>query len=304
MALQLYLLLRYSNTNKVNRCLARYSPRATTTNQPTNRTPNESAGPIYVPKTAYFGAKNGPFRPNILMILGGSKISCSGWKRRMKKVVWREEWQGIEAMKCTRWTWLLYRTLWNNFQYVWKKIWYPHIGKQKSAILTPKVWYLRPKGNFWFWNHDFSWKGHITNTRLGLPGKKFRLWGRGHFPGPWPTKLGGIFRATKKMTHIDNRLGPGWNYRETGVFSFCQKAENGQNIRFPPQKITRIPLRGWYINFGKGYFFFAHLCPVVATTWFRSRSGCFFGLKLWILALSKTVGLIFRLFVSELRPFS
>ena len=31
--------------NKVNRCLARYSPRATTTNQPTNRAPNEPARP-------------------------------------------------------------------------------------------------------------------------------------------------------------------------------------------------------------------------------------------------------------------
>ena len=30
---------------KVNRCLARYSPRATTTNQPTNRAPNEPAKP-------------------------------------------------------------------------------------------------------------------------------------------------------------------------------------------------------------------------------------------------------------------
>ena len=31
--------------NKVNRCLARYSPRATTTNQPINRAPNEPARP-------------------------------------------------------------------------------------------------------------------------------------------------------------------------------------------------------------------------------------------------------------------
>ena len=31
--------------NKVNWCLARYSPRATTTNQPTNRAPNEPARP-------------------------------------------------------------------------------------------------------------------------------------------------------------------------------------------------------------------------------------------------------------------
>ena len=31
--------------HKVNRCLARYSPRATTTNHPTNRAPNEPARP-------------------------------------------------------------------------------------------------------------------------------------------------------------------------------------------------------------------------------------------------------------------
>ena len=30
---------------KVNRCIARYSPRATTANQPTNRAPNEPARP-------------------------------------------------------------------------------------------------------------------------------------------------------------------------------------------------------------------------------------------------------------------
>ena len=37
----------YRNYHKVNRCLARYSPRATTINQPTNRapSPNEPARP-------------------------------------------------------------------------------------------------------------------------------------------------------------------------------------------------------------------------------------------------------------------
>ena len=42
------------NMYKVNRCLARYSPRATTTNQPTNRAPNEPARPG---KNANFGLK-------------------------------------------------------------------------------------------------------------------------------------------------------------------------------------------------------------------------------------------------------
>ena len=34
-----------NNNNKVNRCLARYSPRATTTNLPTNRALNKPAWP-------------------------------------------------------------------------------------------------------------------------------------------------------------------------------------------------------------------------------------------------------------------
>ena len=33
------------DSDKVNRCLARYSPRATTTNRPTNRAPNKPAWP-------------------------------------------------------------------------------------------------------------------------------------------------------------------------------------------------------------------------------------------------------------------
>ena len=33
--------------------------------------------------------------------------------------------------------------------------------------------------------------------------------------GPWSTKIGGTVRATKKMTHIDNRPGPSRNYGET-----------------------------------------------------------------------------------------
>ena len=39
--------------NKVNRCLARYSPRATTTSQPINRAPNEPA----MVRNAKFGPK-------------------------------------------------------------------------------------------------------------------------------------------------------------------------------------------------------------------------------------------------------
>ena len=47
---------------KVNRCLARYSPRAATTNQPTDRAPNEPARP----------GKNANFEPNLVVL--GHKI--------------------------------------------------------------------------------------------------------------------------------------------------------------------------------------------------------------------------------------
>ena len=41
------------------------------------------------------------------------------------------------------------------------------------------------------------------------------------FFGPWPTKLGKTVRATKKMTHNDNRPGPSWNCGEMAVFTLC-----------------------------------------------------------------------------------
>ena len=45
---------------KVNRCLARYSSRVTTTNQPTNSAPNEPARPICAQESIFWG-KNWPF---------------------------------------------------------------------------------------------------------------------------------------------------------------------------------------------------------------------------------------------------
>ena len=50
----------------INRCLARYSPRTATTNQPTNRAPNEPA----IDRNANFG-------PN-LVILGQKILSFTG----------------------------------------------------------------------------------------------------------------------------------------------------------------------------------------------------------------------------------
>ena len=58
---------KHRSCNKVNRCLARYSPRSTTTNQPTNRIPNEPERPICAQESIFwarfgrFGAKNPTF---------------------------------------------------------------------------------------------------------------------------------------------------------------------------------------------------------------------------------------------------
>ena len=56
--------------NKVNRCLARYSPRATTTSQPTNRAPNEPA----MDKNINFGLNLVVFGQKILFLLEKSKV--------------------------------------------------------------------------------------------------------------------------------------------------------------------------------------------------------------------------------------
>ena len=169
------------------------------------------------------------------MILGGSKISCSGWKRRMKKVVWREEWQGIEAMKCTRWTWLLYRTLWNNFQYVWKKIWYPHIGKQKSAILTPKVWYLRPKGNFLFWNTIFREKGISPIHAWGYPEKNSVSEVGVIFQGLGQRNLVGPSGPPKKWPTLTTDLVPA-EFTEKQAFFVLPKSRKWAKHPFSPPK--------------------------------------------------------------------
>ena len=50
--------------------------------------------------------------------------------------------------------------------------------------------------------------------------------------GPWLTKIGGTVQAIIKMTHNCNRPGPGWNYGETAIFTFCRNAENWLKICF------------------------------------------------------------------------
>ena len=58
------------NKHKVNRCLARYSPRATTTSQPINRAPNEPA----MVRNANFGLNLVVFEQKILFLLEKSKV--------------------------------------------------------------------------------------------------------------------------------------------------------------------------------------------------------------------------------------
>ena len=43
-----HVVKKIRDRDKVNRCLVRYGPRTTTTNQTTTRTPNEPARPIWV----------------------------------------------------------------------------------------------------------------------------------------------------------------------------------------------------------------------------------------------------------------
>ena len=88
------------------------------------------------------------------------------------------------------------------------------------------------------------------------------------------TKLVGTIRVTKKITHFDYGDGPGRNYGETAVFTFCLKAENGTEIRFFPTLAKRLIFIG-----EKGTFSFPQLLPVVARTWLGVKSGVFFGPK-------------------------
>ena len=72
MFVQLFRIVfgQIENINKVNMCLARYSPRATTTSQPINRAPNEPA----MDKNANFGPNWVVFGKKSLFLLEKSKV--------------------------------------------------------------------------------------------------------------------------------------------------------------------------------------------------------------------------------------
>ena len=68
-------------------------------------------------------------------------------------------------------------------------------------------------------------------------------------------KLGGTVWDIKKITHNDNGTGPGQNYGETAVFTFCRKVFYGQF--FFSKKNTHNLLTDWYL-FGKMVIFWLH----------------------------------------------
>ena len=106
------------------------------------------------------------------------------------------------------------------------------------------------------------------------------------------------------LTHNDNGVGPGKNYRETATFTFGRKVLFGQKCDSSPPKNPKFTKRLIFI-WEKGTFLFAQLFLVVARTWLPCdpifwqrpvfsprRDGPF-----------ATLGSIFRLFVSELWSF-
>ena len=56
--------------------------------------------------------------------------------------------------------------------------------------------------------------------------------------GLWSTKLGGTVPAP-----IDNGPGPGWNYRETAVFTFCRNEVLGLKFVFFPARARSAQAR-------------------------------------------------------------
>ena len=119
--------------------------------------------------------------------------------------------------------------------------------------IDPKIFgNFGPKINFSFCNCIF-WQQGVSAVYSGL---QISHWDHpeknDHF-GPVPiaiistlnfglcsTKLGGTVQATKKITHNDKGPGPGRDYGETAVFTFCRKAEIGPNIRFILKKTPKI----------------------------------------------------------------
>ena len=80
--------------------------------------------------------------------------------------------------------------------------------------------------------------------------------------GPFSKKLGGTFRAIKKMTQNDNGPGLGRNYGETDVFTFGQKVFFWPKMNFNPKNHPKFLKRLIFIWEKETFFFYTSLPPL------------------------------------------
>ena len=105
---------------KVNRCFARYSPRATTTSQPTNRAQNEPA----MDKNANFGLNLVVFGQKFLFLLEKLKVFTHITENPPRHLVHIGFWSGIGqnmqkmAIFGPKWPKM---QIWTNFGHFWAK---------------------------------------------------------------------------------------------------------------------------------------------------------------------------------------
>ena len=105
--------------DKVKRCLARYSPRTTTTNQPTNREPYEPARPICGQESIFWGG-NGRFwakHPNYF----GQKQKhwCPHIRKLLRHLVRIVFWSGMAPNGSER---LLVGPKWPKMHFFWQNL--------------------------------------------------------------------------------------------------------------------------------------------------------------------------------------
>ena len=116
-----FLLLR-KYTYKVNRCLARYSPRAITTNQPTNRAPNEPARPG---KNANFGPNLDVFGQKILIFTGEIKSFVTHIRKTHLGTLFTLVFGQTLDKMCKKWQYLAQNDqkcrFWTKFGHFWAK---------------------------------------------------------------------------------------------------------------------------------------------------------------------------------------
>ena len=108
-----------------------------------------------------------------------------------------------------------------------------------------------PQTNFWFPSvgsfsraHPSFWPFRASDLLVPL------------FLDRGQLNLVGPTGPSKKMSHNDNRPGPGQKYRQTSIFKFGRKALFGQKSIFFPTSTRNLQ-----INLGKGYLFICTTLP-------------------------------------------